>query len=129
MTKQNENTLTVSRQEEEATTVPGRRQTGSLPVSYVPTPTREYRALRQSRRATLGAGLPLLPNPTPIPVAVVQGSRVLLWKQEPAACGIGIRKACLSTKVQGGPRDSRIAIIGLAPVYPNALGDFIQTPG
>jgi hypothetical protein len=103
-------------------------QRGSLPIGYVPTPTREYRAYRKAQKSTVGAGIPTPPVPVPIPQPVVQGARVLMWKQDPSVGEIGIRKAYLPNTLVAGPKDSRIAIAGLPPVSPNALGDFIQTP-
>lgn len=96
-----------------------------LPISFLPTPTAEYRTRRKLRRATVTSGLP---SPIPIPV-VPAGPRVLLYKQDPAVAEIGIRKAWLPARVLPGPKDSRIEIRDVAPVSPNALGDFVQTPG
>src|SRR5260370_13055614 len=104
-------------------------QRGSLPIGYVPTPTREYRAYRKAKKSTVGAGIPTPPVPIRIPLPAVQGSRVLMWKQDPSVSEIGIRKAYLPNTLVTGPKDSRIATAGLPPVRPNVLGAFIQTPG
>src|SRR5262249_47359031 len=99
-----------------------------LRVSFVPTPTGVYRAHRKALWATVEPGVPR-PLPIPIPVPVATGVRVLLWKQDPSVSEIGIRKAFLPNPVVAGPRDGRITTQGLPIVSPNALGDFIQTPG
>lgn len=98
-----------------------------LPLSFIPTPTREYRTNRKARKVTLEPGLPV-PIPLPIPVPALVGPRVLMWKQDPSVSEIGIRKAFLPSFVQNGPRDGRVVIQGLPLVSRNAMGDFIQTP-
>jgi hypothetical protein len=105
------------------------KQDRMLPVSLVPTPTREYRTHRKTVRATLQPGVPIPPLPIPIPIPIVKGSRVLMWKQDPSVTEIGIRKAFLPALISVGPKDSRITIQGLAPVTPNLFGDLIQSPG
>lgn len=96
-------------------------------VEHVPTPTREYRARRKARQATLEPGVPKMPAiPLPKPPA---GARVLIWKQDPTVAEIGIRKAFLSGHVLAGPRDARLTVQGVSPVSPNAMGDLIETPG
>lgn len=102
----------------------------TLPVSYVPTPTREYRSHRKFVRTTVEPGAPSAP--TDIPAApVLPGVRALIWKQDPSVAEIGIRKVYLPGNVLPGPRDARIAngVPGISPVSPNALGDYITTPG
>jgi hypothetical protein len=99
-----------------------------IPISFVPTPTREYRAHRKAKKVTLQPGVPVL-TPIPIPIPTLIGPRVLMWKQDPSVSEIGIRKAFLPDFVLTGPADGRIVIQGLHPVTRNALGDFIQTPG
>jgi len=101
----------------------------SLPISFVPTPTREYREHRKAVRATRE---PAAPSPIPIPIPIplpLPGARVLMWKQDPSVGEIGIRKAYLPGHVFTGPRDARITSQGIPPVSPNAFGDLIQTPG
>lgn len=103
------------------------------PVSFVPTPTQEYRRHRKMLQATVQPGRPLAPLPVPAPLPIppsVLGTRVLIWKQDPSVSEIGIRKAFLPGPVFAGPRDARIVngTPGLPPVSPNAFGDFIQTP-
>ena len=97
-----------------------------LPVSFVPTPTRQYREHRKARRATLGTGTPVR---TPIPRAVINGARVLMWKWDPVTGATSVRKAFLAGHILAGPRNARIAVQGVTPVIPNVLGDLIETPG
>src|SRR5258708_4224875 len=129
MTKQDKNLLTQAVLQDDETAGVGPVQRGSLPVGYIPTPTREYRSYRKSKKATVGAGIPISPLPIPVPQPLIQGSRVLMWKPDPSVAELGIRKDYLPSIVLAGPKDSRIAITGLPPVSPNALGDLIQTPG
>lgn len=98
----------------------------TVPVGFVPTPTREYRERRKARRATLGSGEPVR---TPIPRAAITGSRVLMWKWDPGEGEIGVRKTFLAGHILAGPRDARIVIEGVPPVIPNLLGDLVATPG
>lgn len=67
-------------------------------------------------------------EPEPLPHAF--GARVLMWKQDPSVSEIGTRHAFLPGVVLAGPRDARIAPgePGIAPVEPNAFGDFITQP-
>lgn len=127
MTKQDGNLLTQSVQEE-TIAYEGLMARGSLPAAYIPTPTREYQAHRKTKRAAFGAGVPPAPYPMPVPAPAIQGSRMLRWKQSPGGPDLSIYKTYISARVLSGPKDSRIAITG-QPVSPNALGDFIQTPG
>jgi hypothetical protein len=112
---------------------PEKRQ-ATVPVGFVPAPTAEYRAHRKLIKATTALGAPPIPSPIPIPIPIpiplLVGPRVLMWKQDPSVAEIGIRKAFLPRPVSTGPADSRIkvAIVGMTPVSPNAMGDFIQTP-
>jgi hypothetical protein len=102
----------------------------TLPVSYVPTPTAEYRIRRKRVRVTVEPGAP--PAPTGIPAApIIPGARALIWKQDPSVAEIGIRKVYLPGNVLPGPRDVRISngAPGIPPVSPNAMSDYIQTPG
>jgi hypothetical protein len=103
-----------------------------LPISFVPTPTAEYRAHRKLMKATVSAGPPVLPLPIPIPLPIplFVGPRVLIWKQDPSVAEIGVRKAFLPGFVLSGPRDARIVsgTPGLPPVTANVFGDFIQVP-
>lgn len=113
----------------------------TIPVGYVPTPTREYRQHRKLLRAATGIvsrpsiriipdrEIGRIPVPAPIPFPRIKGSRVLMWKQDPSVSEIGIRKAYLSGLVLAGPRDGRITIQGPPVVSPNAMADFIETPG
>jgi hypothetical protein len=114
----------------------------SLPISFVPTPTREYRAHRKNVKATLGTIKPAIPSPIPLPkpiptpipippIGIAKGSRVLVYKQDPSVSEIGIRKAFIPGSVLNGPRDIRITngIPGLPPVNGNVFRDFIETPG
>jgi len=103
--------------------VPG----STLPVGFVPTPTREYREHRKTLRITLGPGLPA--TPIPIPNPALPGSRVLIWKQDPSVREIGVRKAYLPGHILPGPRDARITVQGLPPVSPNVSGDLIEAVG
>jgi hypothetical protein len=110
----------------EVTTVSQRR---TLQVSYVPTTTREYRVHRKTMQATVEPAAPPEPIPIPIPVPLPAGARALIWKQDPSVAEIGIRKVFLPGVIVAGPRDTRIVTQGLPLVSPNAMGDFIQTPG
>ena len=101
----------------------------TLRVPYVPTPTEVYHRHRKARRAT---GEPSgAPAHSPIPVSLPVGARALIWKQDPLVGALGICKIFLPGAMLLGPRDARIVngVPGLPPVSPNAMGDFIQTPG
>ncbi|MBI3820859.1 MAG: hypothetical protein HY286_19380 [Planctomycetes bacterium] len=108
----------------------------TLPVSFIPTPSRESVSQRNAKKAASQAAGPL-PGPSPIPIPIphplppffLPGPRVLIWKQDPSVTEIGIRKAYLPFFVQSGPKDSRTQIQGMTTVNANANGDFIQTPG
>ncbi len=105
-------------------------RTETVPTTFVPTPTAEYRTTRKLVKAASASAAPPLPSPVPIPVPipVLKGPRVLLWKQDPSVVEIGIRKAFLPTLASSGPKDARIVITGMPVVAPNAMGDFIQAP-
>ncbi len=105
------------------------------PVSYVPTPTATYRKHRKAAAVIDEPGKPAVgrrtaPGPAPIPLTYAFGARVLIWKQDPSVTEIGTRKAYLPGIVLSGPRDARISsgLPGIAPVSPNAFGDFIMQP-
>jgi hypothetical protein len=107
---------------------------GTLPVSFVPVPTDGYRRHRKTLKATVQPGRPAAPTALPAPApapAGLAGSRVLIWKQDPAVTEIGIRRSYLPGVVLAGPRDGRIAsgAPGIPPVSPNVFGDYIQLPG
>ncbi len=102
----------------------------AVPIT-LPAPTIQYRTHRKMLKATVQPGMPVKPSPIPIPIPVLLGARVLMWKQDPSVAEIGIRRAYLPGHVLTGPKDARIinGTPGIAPVSPNAFGDFIQTPG
>jgi hypothetical protein len=102
------------------------------PVSYVPTPSAAYRQHRKAAQLLDEPGQPRgdgEPAP-PVPLPFAFGARVLMWKQDPSVSEIGTRKAFLPGIVLDGPRDARIVSgdPGIAPVSPNAFGDFIAMP-
>jgi hypothetical protein len=108
----------------------------TAPVSYIPTPSAPYRIHRKSVQQVIEPGMPKvdlhpLPIPIPIPLPFSFGARVLMWKQDPSVSEIGTRKAFLPGIVLQGPRDARLVngAPGIAPVSPNAFGDFILSPG
>ena len=105
------------------------------PLSYVPTPSAAYRQHRKAAQLLDEPGRPRgradgEPAPPPVPLPFAFGARVLMWKQDPSVSEIGTRKAFLPGIVLDGPRDARIVSgdPGIAPVSPNAFGDFIATP-
>lgn len=102
---------------------------GALPVAYVPTPSAPYRLHRKSAQLLQQPGRPRQ-DPAQAPSPFPAGSRVLIWKQDPALAELGVRKSFLPGVVLQGPRDARIAsgAPGIAPVSPNAFGDFIMAP-
>jgi hypothetical protein len=108
-----------------------------IPVGLVPTPTNQYRQHRKQKTSIEAPGkpahaqVPLQPpiSAAPIPIPILTGSRVLIFKQDPSVAEIGIRKVYVPSFVSNGPQDLRLKSVGLAPVSKNAFGDFIQTPG
>jgi hypothetical protein len=101
----------------------------TLPVGFVPQPTKAY--AEHARRAVRGKSAPTAappPSAGPTPVPRISGARVLMWKQDPTVQEIGVRKAFLPKRIFTGPKDSRLAIQGLAPVVPNVAGDLIIDP-
>jgi hypothetical protein len=105
------------------------------PASYVPTPSAAYRQHRKAAQLLDEPGPPRAgvdgePAPPPVPLPFAFGARVLMWKQDPSVSEIGTRKAFLPGIVLDGPRDARIVSgdPGIAPVSPNAFGDFIAAP-
>ncbi|MFA9215768.1 MAG: hypothetical protein ACEQSK_01560 [Sphingomonadaceae bacterium] len=101
----------------------------ALPVGYVPTPSAPYREHRKTAQLLMQPGAPRATTPqaaSPFP----PGSRVLIWKQDPSVSDLGTRKSFLPGVILQGPRDARIAsgAPGIAPVSPNAFGDFILSP-
>jgi len=98
-------------------------------VSYVPTPTREYRVHKETERATVEPTAPPAPSPIPAPAQVPTGARVLLWRQDGLTGDLSVRKAFVAGSILPGPRDARIAVQGVPPVSRNAMGDFIPVPG
>lgn len=104
-----------------------------LPVGFVPTPSAPYRTHRKVAKLTEQPGYPRLRTapgvPPPVP-ATSAGARVLMWKQDPSVSDVGTRKAFLHGVILEGPRDARITFgqPGIAPVSPNAFGDFIVPP-
>jgi hypothetical protein len=105
----------------------------NVPVSFVPTPTSEYRTHRKLLKATVQPGAPVLkPVPIPIPIPkLFPGARVLIYKQDPSVTEIGIRKVFLPGHIFAGPKDARIlnGTPGLPVVSPNVFGDMIEPQG
>jgi hypothetical protein len=99
----------------------------SIPVGFVPTPTDEYRKSRKLKKSLEASGRP--PQQDERPPVQENGSRVLIYKQDPSVAEIGIRKVFIATSVNDGPSDSRIVSVGLPAIAKNSFGDFIQTPG
>jgi hypothetical protein len=105
----------------------------TLPVSYVPTPSAPYRLHRKSAQLLQQPSIPRLQGrgmPARSSAAPPDGVRVLIWKQDPSVAEIGTRKLFLPGVILDGPRDARITFgqPGIAPVSPNAFGDFIMQP-
>ena len=111
----------------------------TVPVGYVPTPTEAYRSYNINRALTespVAGATGTIPKPTapkiptkiPTPLPFQQGSRVLIWKQDPTIGEIGVRKTYLPSRLFAGPRDARIKIEGLPSVAPNIFGDVIVQP-
>ena len=74
-----------------------------LPVSFVPTPTQAFREHRKRLKALVQPGTPRIagvragPVPVliPVPLPLLAGARVLMWKQDPTVGEIGVRKATI----------------------------------
>jgi hypothetical protein len=104
------------------------------PVGYIPTPSAPYRHHRKAAQLLDEPGPPRQgadqPAPQEVPLPFAFGARVLMWKQDPSVSEIGTRKAFLPGIVLDGPRDARIVSgePGIAPVSPNAFGDFVAQP-
>ncbi|MES2902353.1 MAG: hypothetical protein V4723_21675 [Pseudomonadota bacterium] len=101
------------------------------PVSFVPTPSAQYRRHRKASALMLEPGTPRVTlGAENDPVVFGLGTRVLMWKQDPSVSEIGTRKVFLPGLVLSGPRDARIMFgaPGIDPVSPNAFGDFVTTP-
>ena len=98
-----------------------------LPVAFVPTPSAPYRLHRKTMQLLAQPGTP---RPASAAAAPPAGSRVLMWKQDPSVAELGTRKTFLPGVILEGPRDARITFgqPGIAPVSPNAFGDFIVAP-
>ena len=108
-------------------------KTMALPVGYVPTPSEPYRLHRKTADLLAQPGLPRLKNgmmPMKLAGTPPSGARVLMWKQDPSVSDLGTRKTFLPGVILDGPRDARITFgkPGIAPVSPNAFGDFIMSP-
>jgi hypothetical protein len=102
----------------------------SLPVAYVPTPSAPYRLHRKAAQLTEQPGKPRLVRSAATQTLPPPGSRVLMWKQDPAVSELGVRKSFLPGLVLQGPRDARIVNgqPGISAVSPNSFGDFILSP-
>jgi hypothetical protein len=104
------------------------------PVGFIPTPSAAYRQHRKAAQLLDQPGAPRpaapgAPDTVPVPLPYAFGARVLMWKQDPSVAEIGTRKAYLPGLILDGPRDARIASgDGIAPVSPNAFGDFVAQP-
>ena len=112
------------------------QQSAQPPVSFVPTPSAAYRQHRKAAALTLQPGAPRAhlgqgAGLTAPPPHFAPGSRVLMWKQDPSVREIGTRKVFLPGIMLAGPRDARIVsgAPGIAPVSPNAFGDFVTMQG
>ena len=100
------------------------------PISFIPTPSASYRKHRKAVALLLEPGRPRV-GLGEEPVAMYgQGTRVLMWKQDPSVREIGTRKVFLPGLVLAGPRDARLMFgsPGIAAVAPNAFGDFVTMP-
>lgn len=101
------------------------------PVSFIPTPSASYRQHRKTAQLLdqPGTPRPVSPETTPVPLPYAFGARVLMWKQDPSVDEIGTRRVFLPGLILDGPRDARIVSgDGIAPVSPNAFGDFVTQP-
>ncbi len=74
------------------------------------------------------------PNPIPVPIPrpwpLFQGSRFMIWKQDPTVTTLGRRLLYLPRRILNGPRDARINTVlpGTTPVNRSISGDFIFPP-
>ncbi|WP_426105609.1 hypothetical protein [Massilia sp. TSP1-1-2] len=102
----------------------------AAPVSYIPTPSAQYRQHRKAAALILEPGRPRVGLGAEPPSPFGIGARVLMWKQDPSVSEIGTRKVFLPGLVLDGPRDARIMFgqPGITPVSPNAFGDFVTMP-
>lgn len=100
----------------------------SIPIGFVPTPTKSFRTHNLISKATLEPGTPQAPTQR-IPLQYSLGARVLMWNFNSSADRIKLRKTYLPSYVFAGPKDARIAIKGLPAVCPNVMGDLIESPG
>lgn len=100
-----------------------------IPVR-IPTPSAAYLQQRSARLLAEHGGAPDdAPQVEAESLPHAFGARVLMWKQDPSVSEIGTRPAYLPGVVLAGPRDARIAQgEGIAPVEPNAFGDFVTQP-
>jgi len=101
------------------------------PIGFIPTPTAAYRQHRKAAQLLEQPGMPRPSNTemASVPLPYAFGARVLMWKQDPSVGEIGTRKAFLPGLILDGPRDARIVSgEGIAPVAPNAFGDFVAQP-
>ena len=64
------------------------------------------------------------PKPIPIPLPWLQGTRFMIWKQDPTVNALGRRLIYLPLYILNGPRDSRIntQLPGTTPVVRNSDG-------
>lgn len=91
-------------------------------------PTLEaYDAMEARKAWTKRSGPIIIPNPIPVPIPLLQGSRFLIWKQDPSVGEPGLRVRFIPSFVLNGPKDVRITtdLAGTTPVTKNAQGDFI----
>ncbi len=100
----------------------------TIPIGFVPTPTKSYRTHNIISKATLEPGTPQAPSQR-LPLQYSLGARVLMWNFNSTADRIKLRKTYLPGYVFAGPKDARITIKGLQTVCPNVLGDLIEAPG
>ncbi len=102
----------------------------SAPLSFIPTPSAQYRQHRKAVALILEPGPPRVGLGVEPPSPFGIGTRVLMWKQDPSVSEIGTRKVYLPGLVLDGPRDARIMFgqPGITPVAPNAFGDFVTMP-
>jgi hypothetical protein len=88
-----------------------------VPIGFVPTPTQAFRQHRKVEQLVVEPGPPRAlaasaqksagPILIPVPLPLIRGSRVLIWKQDPSVGEIGVRKSFLPGNVFAGPSDSR----------------------